>query len=361
MNRIVEQEQESYRRKREQVSFNIIDVGAYLNELAEKGLVWVLKGMKDLSEPEEYLIENYLSIYRANQIYDNLDENFKIQTSNEQPIVYSLQTIHPKKSQKEDKTKKPPLHYLEVKDVKRFIGYQKARELEDRIHKLCKSFPSYENQHIVDQIERSSTSIKDRIAVGEQRFIGEKFHQYSISIGSAKETSAWLQISLGQKYITQSQYDDLDNLANQVVSILTKTLCHLRDNEGQGMNLPNPYTPDVKKFGAYNNALLLVEKIYDITRKREFWQEKDLLYGMRSYATSTVSNIAEANQLYNPVKFRFFNHAIAALGGLESSLEMALDKEIISIDTFEDNIDFMKGIRNILTKRMKNISDSRYA
>ncbi|WP_033827187.1 four helix bundle protein [Bacillus andreraoultii] len=359
MNRIVEQEQESYRRKREQVSFNIIDVGAYLNELAEKGLVWALKGMTDLSEPEDFLIEKYLSIYRANQIYDNLEETFNIQTLNGQPIVYHHQTFHSKKSKQEDKTKKQQTQYLEVKDVKKFIGYQKAKELEEKIYELCKSFPSYEKRHIVNQIERSSTSIKDRIAIGEQRFIGEKFYQYSISVGSAKETSAWLQISLGQKYITQGQYDELDNLANQVVSILTKTLCHLRDNEGKGIDLPNPYTPDVKKFGAYQNALLLVGRIYEITRQREFWQERDLLYGIRSCATSTVANIAEGHQLYAPVKFRFFNHAIEALSGLESKLEAALAKEIISIYILKETIELMKGIRNILTKRMRNISDSR--
>ncbi|RDW18782.1 four helix bundle protein [Oceanobacillus chungangensis] len=358
MNKVVEPIQQDYRKERERVSYSIFDIETYLKYLAEKGLIWVLKDMDDISGLEKVGIEYYLNKYRTNQIYDNLEENLNNHPSNGQPIVYPHQTIRSKKSEQEDKTKKQQQHFLEVKDVKRFIGYQQAKKLEERIYELCKSFPSFEKKHIVDQIERSSTSIKERIAMGEQRYIGEKFNQYSISIGSAKETSAWLQISLGRKYITQSQYDDLDNLANQVVSILTKTLCHLRDNEGLGMNLPNPYTPDVKKFGAYENALLLVERIYEITRHRGFWQEKTLLYGMRSCATSTVANIAEAHQLYVPVKFRFFNHAIEALSGLEGKLETALMKEIISKDSFEESIRLMESIRNVLAKRMGNLSKS---
>ena len=356
MNEVVKIVQNDYRKFREQTNFSIIDIGKKLNYLAEKGVVWVLKGMKDLSQPEEFLIESYLSIYRANQIYDHLEENLNFKTSYEQPIVYPLQTIHSSKPVQEFKTK---TQYLEVKDVKSFIGYQKAKELEEKIYELCQSFPSFEKHHIVNQIERSSKSIKERIAMGEQRYIGEKFYQYSLSIGSAKETSAWLQISLGQKYISQSQYDDLDNLANQVVSILTKTLYHLRNNKGKGMNLPKPFTPNIKKFVAYQNALLLVEKIYEITRLREFWQEKGLQYDMRKNATSCAANIAEAHQLYTPVKFKFFNNSLVALNALDGSLETALSKMIISKDSLNEIIRLRKSIRNILLKIMGNLSSQK--
>ncbi|WP_251553988.1 four helix bundle protein [Neobacillus muris] len=316
--------------------------------------------MKDISELEKIGIEFYLNQYSANQIYDNLEENFNNQPSNELSTDTPLQNFHTNKPEQEYKAQKKQ-HYLEVKDVKQFMGYQKAKELEKKIIDLLKNFPTYEKKHIVDQIGRSATSIKDRIAMGEQIYIGEKFNQYSISIGSAKETSAWLQISLAQKYITQGQYEDLDNLANQVVSILTKTLCHLKENEGKGMDLPNPYTPNVKHFGGYQNALLLVERIYEITGRQEFWQDKDLLYGLRRFATSCVANTAEAHQLYVPKKFKFFNDALKALNGLDGLLETAITKGIISKSSLEEIIRLRASIRDIISKRMGNISKSKIA
>lgn len=196
MNGIVEKIQQEYRKKRELVSYSIFDIGTHLKDLAENGTIWVLNEMKDISDLEKIAIEFYLNQYRVNQIYDNLEENFKIQLSNEQPVDNPLQTFHKDKPEQIDKAQKKQPHYLEVKDVKQFIGYQKAQVLEGKIIELCKNFPPYERKHIVNQVSRSATSIKERIAMGEQIYIGEKFNQYSISIGSAKETSAWLQISL---------------------------------------------------------------------------------------------------------------------------------------------------------------------
>jgi four helix bundle protein len=357
LNEVITHIQQKYRENRELNVYSIFDIEFSLKELAGRGLIWVLKDLKDISDAEKILINHYLIEYRANQIYDNLDQFLNMQTQKDHSAATSEKSTQSTTPAKEKQTKKQ--QHLEVRDVKQFIGYKKAKELEEKIIELCKSFPSYEKKHVIDQIHRSAKSIKERIAIGEQIYIGEKFNQYSMSIGSAKETSAWLQISLGQKYITQEQYDDLDYLVNQVVSILTKTLCRLKDNEGKGIDLPNPYTPNVKNFGAYKNALLLVERIYEITRQREYWREKDLLYGMRQCSTSCVANIAEAHQLYIPKKFRFFNDSLKALQGLGSLLETSLNKGIISKETLIEIDELRFSIRNVLTTKMSNISDEK--
>ncbi|WP_272878807.1 four helix bundle protein [Bacillus altitudinis] len=239
------------------------------------------------------------------------------------------------------------------------MGYKKAKELEERIIELCKNFPSFEVDHIVNQIERSAESIKERIQIGEQLYIREKFNQYSIAIGSAKETSAWLQVSLGQKYITQIQFEELDNMVNQVVRILTKTLFNIKEKEGKGLDLPNPFTPDVKNFGAYNNALLLVERIYEVTIRKEIWKEKDLVSKMRKHATSCMANVAEAHQLHIKKKFRFFNDSLKALRGLESALETSVSKGIISDESLKEVDEIRLSIRNVLSTNMKRISDEK--
>lgn len=355
MNSIVNRIQEEYRQKRELSNYSIFDIEAVLKNLAESGLIWVLKDMRDICEAERILIEKYLYDYRAKQIYDELEDHLPQQaskkTTNTPP---SLPSLDSGPLQKQKLTKKP--QHLEVRDVKRFIGYIKAKELEGKIIELCKNFPSYELDHIVNQIERSASSIKERIGVGEQIYVGEKFNQYSIAIGSAKETIAWLQISMGQRYITQGQFDDLDNLTTQVVRILTKSLSNIKEKEGKGMDLPSPYTPNVKNFGAYKNGLLLVEKIYEITGRTEFCKEKNIVKKLRRFATSCVANIAEAHQLHIPKKFRFFNDSLKALDGLDSLLDTCLTKGIISMRE-QDEISVLRAeIRNILSSKMSNLS-----
>src|SRR5699024_5248057 len=258
MNEIVAQIQGWYRNERELSNYSIMDVDDKLKYLAEKGLIWILKGMEGISNLEKVGIESYLNQYRTNQIYDNLDGTIHLQPSSE--------TSSRTTSQSSPKT--VPLQKivktLKVRDVKQFEGYKLAKDLEEKIIEICRTYPSYD-ANIVDQIGRSAESIKKRIAMGEQMYIGEKFYQYSMAIGSAKETASWLQVSLGQKYISQEQYHELDNLVTQIVSILTRTLVNIKNKEGQGMDLPSPYTPNVKKFDAYNQALQLVERVYEVT------------------------------------------------------------------------------------------------
>ncbi|WP_077318160.1 four helix bundle protein [Virgibacillus proomii] len=353
MNEIVEQIQGWYRNERELSNYSMMDVGDKLKYLAEKGVIWVLNDMKDMTEIEKIVIESYLNEYRANQIYDNLDDTFSLQSSNEPPAP-SSQSSAPKvvSFQKSQNIKKKT---LEVKDVQQFIGYKLAKNIEEKVIEICKSYPSYD-ANIVDQIGRSAESIKRRIAMGEQMYIGEKFYQYSLSIGSAKETSTWLQVSLGQQYISQEQYDKLNNQVEQIVAILTRTLVNIKEKEGKGMDLPSPYTPNVKNFIAYEQALLLVEKIYEITRERAFWGERDLVFNLRKYSTSTIANIAEAHQFYTPMTFRFFNDALQALNALDSLLDTTLSKGIVSEESLEDIRQFRVSVRNILSKRMANIS-----
>lgn len=353
MNGIVEKKQQEYREKRELSNYSIFDIETCLEEFAKRGIIWILKDLSDLSNAEKILIEHYLNEYRTNQVYDCIEEIINIQPSTEVPTAISTPSTHP--SATTEKHIKKPRQILEIKDVKKFSGYKKAKELEDKIIQLCKNYPSYE-VNIVDQVERSAESIKKAIAKGEQMYIGEKFNQYSIAIGSAKETTAWLQMSLGQRYISQKQYYDLDSQIVEIVKILTTNLVNVKESKGKGINLPAPYTPNVKNFNAYKQGLLLVEKVYDLTQRKGFWSERFLQGEIRKNATSCVANIAEAHQLYIPVQFRFFNNALQALEGLDSLIGTALSKGIVNKESLKDIFRLRLSVRNILTKRMANLS-----
>ncbi|AIF45133.1 hypothetical protein [Virgibacillus sp. SK37] len=70
MNETVEKTQDEYRDFRESISYCIFDIESKLVQLAEEGRIWMIQGMKDLTESELILINHYLSDKRELQIYD---------------------------------------------------------------------------------------------------------------------------------------------------------------------------------------------------------------------------------------------------------------------------------------------------
>ena len=112
MDNIVEQIHNWYRNERELCNYSIMDIGEKLINLAEKGLIWVLKDLRDITEFEEIVIDYYLHKFRAVQIYDNLHDLFPIPSSNNEC------TSTPSKSSKKITPLSNPQHSLEVRDVK---------------------------------------------------------------------------------------------------------------------------------------------------------------------------------------------------------------------------------------------------
>ncbi|MCF2649680.1 four helix bundle protein [Niallia circulans] len=359
MNQVVKEIQDSYRLLREESNFSILDIGEKLKELANEGLIWTIKEMKDISEHELVLTKHYLKHNFEKQIYDNLENAPQTNSTLKDLNMNSNLTFqkHNIPTGGDRIKAKEPL--LEIKDVKQFRGYKIARELEEKVYEVCKHYPSYEKDHLVDQLVRSAESVKKSIVIAEQHFIREKFNHYSIAIGSCKEVSTWLDISFRQKYISQEKFEELNKLTHYVVGILTKTLFNIKANEGKGMNLPSPYTPDPKNFDVYNDSLLLIERIYEMTRIREFWKEKNLVFGLRNMSGSAAANLSESNQLYVPRKFKFLNNALEALGSLQSYLQSALSKQVITEETFADIEEKAISIERRIKRIMKNLSDQK--
>lgn len=98
MNKIAEKIQHEYREMRYLSNYSIFDIESSLIRLAERGFVWVLKDMKDMSEFEKILIEHYLEKFRPNQIYDNLEDTFYLQfkkaVSTLEPTKWRCHQIH---------------------------------------------------------------------------------------------------------------------------------------------------------------------------------------------------------------------------------------------------------------------------
>lgn len=72
MNETIARIQMEYRDYRELTSFSIFDIEKELIRLANEGKIWMIKGMKDLTESETILINHYLNEKRELQIYDSI-------------------------------------------------------------------------------------------------------------------------------------------------------------------------------------------------------------------------------------------------------------------------------------------------
>lgn len=72
MNEKIAKIQKEYRNYRELISFSIFDIEKELIRLANEGKIWMIKGMKDLTESETILINHYLNEKRELQIYDSI-------------------------------------------------------------------------------------------------------------------------------------------------------------------------------------------------------------------------------------------------------------------------------------------------
>ncbi|WP_047979725.1 hypothetical protein [Ornithinibacillus contaminans] len=70
MNETIARTQMEYREFRELTCFSIFDIEKMLIHLADEGKIWMIHGMKDLTESEAILISHYLNEKRELQVYD---------------------------------------------------------------------------------------------------------------------------------------------------------------------------------------------------------------------------------------------------------------------------------------------------
>lgn len=109
-----------------------------------------------------------------------------------------------------------------MSSFRELIAYKKAFTLAMQIFSITKSFPKEETYSLIDQIRRSSRSVFACIAEAYKK---RKYPNHFISkLTDADmengETQAWLDASLGCKYITKEQYQDLNKQSEEISYLL---------------------------------------------------------------------------------------------------------------------------------------------
>jgi four helix bundle protein len=115
------------------------------------------------------------------------------------------------------------------------IAWQKARELTKEIYELSKSGPFSKDYGLRDQVRRASVSIMSNIAEGFDRASRPEFHKFLvIAKGSAAEVRSQLYIAYDVGHITESQFNKIGSLAeqvNRIIAGLRKSVQKQRDVE----------------------------------------------------------------------------------------------------------------------------------
>jgi four helix bundle protein len=122
-----------------------------------------------------------------------------------------------------------------IKSFEDILVWQKARVLNEKVGSYLESGRFRRNFRLIDQIEGSAGSIMNNIAEGFERSGNREFLQFLyISKGSCGEFRSQLYRALDRKYIQQTEFDELFELAKEIIVMLQKFSEYLEQSQLKG-------------------------------------------------------------------------------------------------------------------------------
>ena len=101
------------------------------------------------------------------------------------------------------------------------VLWQKAHQLVLFVYRLSRGFPPDERFALVSQVRRSASSIAANIVEGHARHNTNVFlNHLSVARGSLEETKYHLLVARDLGYLSGSEYEKIDQLANEVGRLL---------------------------------------------------------------------------------------------------------------------------------------------
>ena len=106
-------------------------------------------------------------------------------------------------------------------NFKELIVWQKARKIVKDIYLLTRKYPKEELFGLTQQIRRAAVSIPSNIAEGSGRGTDADFARFlDYANGSACEVETQLYLSLDLEYISQTEFDDVNNKLQDVEKLI---------------------------------------------------------------------------------------------------------------------------------------------
>ncbi|UXE66117.1 MAG: four helix bundle protein [Chryseotalea sp. WA131a] len=117
---------------------------------------------------------------------------------------------------------------MKSKGYRSLIVYQKAFALAIRIFQITKNFPKSETYSLVDQIRRSSRSVCSCVADAyrKRQYQAYFVNKCSDADGENSETIVWLEFSLASEFISQAEFDELEQIAEEIGRMLNTMIEH---------------------------------------------------------------------------------------------------------------------------------------
>jgi four helix bundle protein len=115
------------------------------------------------------------------------------------------------------------------------LSWQKARELNKIIGGIIDSGKFKRSYKLISQIEGSAGSVMDNIAEGFERGGNKEFVQFLyISKGSCGEFRSQLYRALDRNYLNLDEFNELYNMAKDIIVLLQKLIDYLEKSELKG-------------------------------------------------------------------------------------------------------------------------------
>lgn len=103
--------------------------------------------------------------------------------------------------------------------------WQKSIDLCIIAYRITESFPKNELYGLISQIRRCTVAIPSNIAEGQRRGHKAECIQFlRISFGSGAELETQLFIALKIGYISQVEFDSVNNLLQEIMKMLNKLI-----------------------------------------------------------------------------------------------------------------------------------------
>jgi four helix bundle protein len=113
--------------------------------------------------------------------------------------------------------------------------WQKSRELTRKIYHASNNRGFTKDFGLKDQIRRAAVSVMSNIAEGHDRSGTGEFIQFlAIAKGSAAEVRCQLYVALDQAYLTESEFQELSELAAESGRMISGLLNYLRSSKYKG-------------------------------------------------------------------------------------------------------------------------------
>ncbi|MBU0766922.1 four helix bundle protein [Patescibacteria group bacterium] len=109
------------------------------------------------------------------------------------------------------------------------IVWQKSSDLVEAVYELVSHFPQSELYELSAQMRRSAVSIPSNIAEGRRKKTRKDYCNFlQIAYGSGGELEAQIILAKRLPFGRNLDYSKVDDLLNQVMRMLNKMLCSLR-------------------------------------------------------------------------------------------------------------------------------------